>query len=462
MINERADWELVEIYTDEGISGLSVKRRIGFQRMIKDALDGKIDLIITKSISRMFRNTLDALKTVRQLKEKHIEIWFEKENLWSLDPQTEFILSIMASIAQEESRSISKNVYWGKQKLMAKGKGTIAYSIFLGYDKGPDGELVINPEQANTVNLIYSDFIKGLSYRGIGRHLEMLGIKSPMGKDIWRIGTIKRILSNEKYKGDALLGKTYVADFLTKKQVPNKGQSPQYYVKGCHEAIIPPEVFDRVQEEIALRAEERYQGLSIFSGKIICGECGERYGSKVHHSNDKYRKIVWRCNAKYKGTKKCRTPSLDEGKIKAAFLQVLNQILPDRNSIFEEVSMVMKAVGDTKQLEQRKAELVKEMEAIAGILNHTGDQAGYEDISDEELHLRQSQLYVAFDAVTKELRSQRVKRNNIESFVEALRSLPETVEKFDEVLWASFVEKVTVFEKDDIRFTLVTGEEIRA
>ena len=124
--------------------------------------------------------------------------------------------------------------------------------------------------------------------------------------------------------------------------------------------------------------------------------------------------------------------------------------------------MVMKAVGDTKQLEQRKAELVKEMEAIAGILNHTGDQAGYEDISDEELHLRQSQLYVAFDAVTKELRSQRVKRNNIESFVEALRSLPETVEKFDEVLWASFVEKVTVFEKDDIRFTLVTGEEIRA
>lgn len=461
MINDRDDWELVEIYTDDGISGLSTKKRPGFQRMINDALAGKIELIIVKSISRMFRNTLDALNTVRQLKERHIEIWFEKENLWSLDPQTEFILSIMASIAQEESRSISKNVYWGKQKLMAQGKGSIAYSNFLGYDKGPNGELVINSEQAETVRIIYGDFLKGMSYKAIGRHLEQMGIPSPMGKETWRVGTVKRILTNEKYKGDTLLGKTYIPDFLTKKQVKNTGQSPMYYVEGSHEAIIEPDVFNRVQEEVAARDEKRYSGMTIFSSKIICGECGRPYGSKVHHSNDKYRKVVWRCNGKYEGSHKCRTPLITQDEIKEAFLKVLNSVLVKREEILSAVSATLKVVQDTKTLEKKQADLSGEMRAVADMINGTGDQTRDSEMSDENLIQRYTRLKSDLEEVKREIRAKRIKKRNVEAFMATLKELPDVVDKFDEILWVTFVEMVTIYSKEDIRFTLTSGQVVK-
>jgi DNA invertase Pin-like site-specific DNA recombinase len=237
-IRSRDDWEFVDVYTDEGITGTSTKRREGFKRMVADALAGRIDLIVTKSVSRFARNTVDSLTTIRKLKEKGVECYFEKENIWTFDGKGELLITIMSSLAQEESRSISENCTWGQRKRFADGKVTIPFNRFLGYDRGANGELVVNPEQAKVVRSIYDMFLQGTTYHGIAQKLTDDGIKTPGGKDKWSISTVKSILSNEKYKGDALLQKCFTVDYLTKKQKKNEGEIPQYYVEGNHEAII--------------------------------------------------------------------------------------------------------------------------------------------------------------------------------------------------------------------------------
>lgn len=297
-IKGRDDWEFVTVYTDEGITGTNTKHRDGFNRMVQDALDGKIDLIVTKSVSRFARNTVDSLTTVRKLKEKGVEIYFEKENIWTLDSKGELLITIMSSLAQEESRSISENCTWGQRKRFADGKVTVPFKRFLGYDRGPDGNLVLNPDEAVTVRRIYSMFLQGMSPYGIATHLTADGIKSPGGKDKWNAGAVCSILTNEKYKGDALLQKSYTVDFLTKKKKVNEGEIPQYYVEGNHEAIISPDVFEQVQRELEHRKanDGRHSSVHLFSGKIRCGQCGEWYGSKTWHSTSKYRRVVWQCN----------------------------------------------------------------------------------------------------------------------------------------------------------------------
>ena len=309
-IKSRDDWEFVAIYTDEGISATNTKKREGFKAMIADALAGKIDLIVTKSVSRFARNTVDSLTTVRKLKDEGIEIYFEKENIWTLDSKGELLITIMSSLAQEESRSISENVTWGQRKRMADGKVSFAYSRFLGLDKDKEtGKIVVNPEQAETVRLIFQLFLEGMTPHSIAVELTSRGIKTPGGKDVWNQQTVRRMLSNEKYKGDALLQKEFTVDFLQKKMKKNEGEVPQYYVEGNHEAIISPAVFDMVQAELAKRTKggTRYSGVSIFSNKIKCADCGGWYGSKVWHSTDRYRKVIYRCNRKYNG-EKCQTP----------------------------------------------------------------------------------------------------------------------------------------------------------
>jgi len=283
-IKSREDWEFVCIYTDKGISATNTRKRKGFKSMIADTLAGKIDLIITKSVSRFARNTVDSLTTVRQLKDAGIEIYFEKENIWTLDSKGELLITIMSSLAQEESRSISENVTWGQRKRMADGKVNFAYSRFLGLDKDKEtGKIVVNPEQAETVRLIFNLFLEGMTLHSIAVELTNRGIKTPSGKDIWNQQTVRRMLSNEKYKGDALLQKEFTVDFLQKKMKKNEGEVPQYYVEGNHKAIISPQVFDLVQAELARRTKggSWYSGVSIFSNKIKCGNCGSWYGSKV-------------------------------------------------------------------------------------------------------------------------------------------------------------------------------------
>ena len=226
-IRGRDDWEFVGIYSDEGITGTCMSKREGFTRMVDDALAGKIDLILTKSVSRFARNTVDSLTTIRKLKEHGTEVFFEKESIWTFDSKGEMLLTILSSLSQEESRSISENVKWGQRKKFSDGKFSICYGRFLGYEKGEDGTMVINEEQAKTVERIYSDFIMGLSPKAIAKRLTEDGVPTPGGQEKWYEGTVRSILKNEKYMGCALLQKTYTPDFLTKKAVKNKGEVPQ-------------------------------------------------------------------------------------------------------------------------------------------------------------------------------------------------------------------------------------------
>jgi DNA invertase Pin-like site-specific DNA recombinase len=333
-IQAKPDWALVEIYTDDGISAVTTKHREGFNRMMRDAAEGKIDLIVTKSVSRFARNTVDSLNAVRKLKEKGIEIFFEKEAIWTLDGKGELLITIMSSLAQEESRSISANVTWGQRKRFADGKVTMPYKHFLGYERDTDGKPKIVESEAAVVRRIYHFYLNGVTPRKIAQTLTGQGIPTPAGKIEWPISTIMSILQNEKYKGEALLQKTFCVDFLTKKVKKNEGEVKQYYVAKSHPAIVEPEVFDLVQEEIAKNKAlgRTRRGESCFSNKIRCGECGAFFGSKVWGSNSKYRRVVWQCNGKYRerGKEPCRAPHLSEEDIQQAFVDAFNRILIDR------------------------------------------------------------------------------------------------------------------------------------
>ena len=468
LIKGHDDWEFAGMYSDEGITGTSVKKREGFQSMVADALAGKVDLIITKSVSRFARNTVDSLSTIRELKENGTEVFFEKENIWTFDSKGELLITIMSSLAQEESRSISENVTWGHRKRMADGKVAVAYSRFLGYDKGEDGNLVVNPEEAKTIKLIYGEFLAGLSYRAIADKLTNLGIKTPGGKDKWNQGTVKSILQNEKYKGDALLQKSYIADFLTKKQVTNHGEIPQYYVEDNHEAIIEPEIFDRVQDMIKERNARRgYSGVTIFSSKIMCGCCGGWYGSKVWHSTDKYRRVVWQCNSKFKT--RCGTPHLTEDEIKEAFIRVVNSLITDRDEILVELRTVQATLSGTEELEAEQARLAEQMnvdadavqEIIAENARVAQDQAEY-NIRYEALVSRFEKTKAQYDKIAAEITAQGIRRREFGRFIQSVEKLPKIVTGFDEALWGSLVDHLMVYSKDNIVFTLTSGMEIKA
>ncbi len=322
-IKKRNGWEFVAVYTDEGISGCSTKHRAGFREMIADALNGKIDLIVTKSVSRFARNTVDSLVTIRQLKENGVEVYFEKENIFTFDSKGELLLTIMSSLAQEESRSISENVTWGQRKRFADGKVNLPYKHFLGYDRGEDGEPVINEEEAEVVRLIYSLFLAGKTQAMICKQLEELQIPTPSGKTVWSKTTVTSILQNEKYKGDALLQKCFTVDFLSKRTKANTGEVPQYYVENSHPAIIVPEEWEQVQAEFARRKAMggAYSGKDALSARLVCKDCGGFFGSKVWHSTDKYRKVIWQCNSKWKENVHCQTPTLDSGMVRGMFLE---------------------------------------------------------------------------------------------------------------------------------------------
>ena len=247
LIKKKKEWDFCGLFSDEGISGLSTSNRNGFNEMIKAAYESKIDLIITKSVSRFARNTIDSLQVIRDLKNKGVEIYFEKEKIWTFSQNGEILLTLMSSFAQEESRSISLNVLWSKKRMMENGKYSLPYSSFLGYDKGDTG-LVINKKQAEIVRMIFDLYISGLNSVKIKEKLESMAIPSPRGNKTWNPNTILSILRNEKYKGDVMLQKYYTKDYISKKIVKNNGIKKKYYIENSHEALIDRKKFDYVQE----------------------------------------------------------------------------------------------------------------------------------------------------------------------------------------------------------------------
>lgn len=470
-IQSREDWEFVKVYTDEGITGTNTFKRDGFNEMVQDALGGKLDLIITKSISRFARNTVDTLVTVRKLKEKGVEIYFEKENIWTLDAKGELLITIMGSLAQEESRSISENTTWGIRKRFADGKGSVAYSRFLGYDKGPNGEFIINEEQAKVVRYIYKVFLEGFSYYQIAKKLTDLGIPTATGKTTWCSSTIYRILTNEKYKGDVLLQKEYTTDFLTKKKKKNAGEVPQYYVEGHHEAIISPELFDLVQAEILRRKQigENYIGDSIFYAKIRCGECGGIFGKKTWHSTDKYRREVYQCNNKYKKQHRCKTPHRSEEQIKAAFVSAFNQLMEDKDEIVENMDIIIQTACNTSGLERELEDTRAEISLVIQMTQEMVSQNAREEQDQVDYQIRYDGMVERYETLVgkendmkEKIQELKLKREVIKAYIVRLAEQDHILTEFDEDLWIGLVDHVTVYTKDNVRVTFKDGTEIKA
>ncbi len=472
LIKNRGDWEFAGIYTDEGISATNTRKREGFNTMVADALAGKIDLIVTKSVSRFARNTVDSLTTVRTLKDKGIEIYFEKENIWTLDAKGELLITIMSSLAQEESRSISENVTWGHRKRVADGKVSFAYTRFCGLDIDKEtGKVVVNKEQAKTVRLIYALFLKGMAPPSIAKELTRRGIKTPSGKDKWPRSTVLSMLKNEKYKGDALLQKTFTVDFLQKRTKKNEGEVPQCYVEKNHEAIISPEVFDMVQAEFEKRKRnnKHYRGLNIFSNKIKCADCGGWYGSKVWHSTDKSRKIVYRCNDKYKGEEKCKTVYVIEADVKAAFVSAFNQLMTGKEEILANAELISKTVCSTEALKEEKFRLASELSVLTGMKQKlvaanarvAQNQEEYEKHYNE-LVKRHDALMEQYNKVIADIAEKGRRKAVLANFVSALKKQKGIIDIFDEDLWCSLVDFVTVGRKKEIKVTFRDGTEIMA
>lgn len=468
-IQGRDDWEFAGLYSDEGISATNTKHRNGFNQMIADALEGKIDLIITKSVSRFARNTVDSLSTIRKLKEHNIECYFEKENIWTFDSKGELLLTIMSSLAQEESRSISENVTWGQRKRMADGKVSFAYSRFLGLDKDKEtGKIVVVPEQAETVRLIFRLFLEGMTPHSIAAELTERGIKTPSGMDVWNQQTVRRMLSNEKYKGDALLQKEFTVDFLQKKMKKNEGEVPQYYVEGNHEAIISPAVFDMVQAELARRKHGgfRYSGVSIFSNKIKCGDCGGWYSSKVWHSTDQYRKVIYRCNRKYK-EEKCQTPHVTEEEIKALFIKTYNELISEKKEIIANAEIIRKTLCTTDTMLAEKQGLEDEILVLVEMTQNlvaenarvAQDQEEYQKRYDS-LVQRYETAKKKYDELTEKIEQKEARGERIQRFIKVLKEQDGIITEFDDALWVSMVDFVTI-SKECRSVTFKDGTEIQ-
>lgn len=449
-IGSHPDWELAGIYADDGISGTNTKKREEFNRMIDECMAGKIDKVITKSISRFARNTVDCLNYIRKLKDKNIPVYFEKENIDSMDSKGEVMLTIMASLAQQESQSLSQNVKLGFQYRYQQGEIQVNCKWFLGYTKDENKKLVILPEEAETVKRIYREYLEGASILKIARGLEADGILNGAGKEKWHTSNINSILRNEKYIGDALLQKTYTVDFLTKKRVKNNGLMPQYYVENSHEAIIPREIFMQVQEELVRRrcvhtskngTKRSFSSTHCFSQIIICENCGEIF-RRVHWNNHGKKSIVWRCVSRLENTGLfCDARTVLESTIEQVSVTAINNMLSGKDDFLAILQNNIETVL-SRGSDHALADIDKRLEELqTQLLKLANSKADYEDVADEIYRLREQKQNVQLESAG---RDEVIKR--IADMSAFLREQPTAITKYDEPLVRRLLEKVTVYE----------------
>lgn len=407
-------------------------------------------MVITKSISRFARNTLDCLKYIRQLKDKHIPVLFEKENINTMDAKGEVLLTIMASLAQQESQSLSQNVKLGLQYRYQQGEIQVNCSRFLGYTKDENKHLVIVPEEAEIVKRIYREYLEGASMLKIVRGLEADGIRNGAGRERWHTSNINQILRNEKYIGDALLQKTYTVDFLTKKRIKNNGIVPQYYVENDHEAIIPKEIFMQVQEELVRRRivhtspngkNRTFSSNHCLANMILCGGCGEVY-RRVHWNNRGKKSIVWRCVSRLENTGLfCDARTVSEGQIEQVLVSAINQTLCQKDDFLTVLRQNIETVLlDEKSqpladIDKRLAKLQEEL------LKRTAARADYEDVADEIYHLREEKQKIQLESAGRDELKKRIA--DMDAF---LMEQPTALTEYDEPLVRRLIEKVTVNE----------------
>ncbi len=464
-IQKNDEWEFAGIFADDGISGTNTKKREEFNRMIEECMAGHIDMVITKSISRFARNTLDCLKYIRQLKEKNIPVFFEKENINTMDSKGEVLLTIMASLAQQESESLSKNVKMGLQFRYQNGEVQVNHNRFMGYTKDENGHLIIEPSEAEIVKRIYLEYLQGASLKQIGEGLEADGILTAAGKAKWRPETIKKILRNEKYIGDALLQKTYTVDVLTKKRVQNNGIVPQYYVENDHEPIIHRDLYMQVQEEMLRRAnlhsgEKRkkrvYSSKYALSSIVYCSKCGDIYRRIAWNNRGKH-SIVWRCVSRVEhGPSCCDAPTVKETELQNAVVTAINKALGGKGDMLaaleENIAMVfaLEDEGSIESINARLEELQQEL------LKRANAKQDYNDLADEIDRLREMKQNAMVENAGREGLKQR-----IAEMKQFLAEQTERIEEYDESLVRRMVERITVYEdKFTVEFKSGTSVDV--
>ena len=478
-IMQNPNWIFAGVFADDGRSATNTFRRDDFNQLMDQCLKGKVDMVITKSISRFARNTVDCISWVRKLKEKNVAVYFEKENLNTLDDSTEMILTILSSQAQEESRAISTNVKWGYARKFEKGESTRQRSY--GFRKAPTGEMCIVEEEAAVIRNMARWFLDGDSLERIKHRLEEAGIETTTGKKTWSTGTIYNILINEKIMGDVLLQKTFTADYLTKRRVKNSGQQKQYYVKNHHEAIIPKTVYYKIQEEIARRsslkkagtrkgktAQGVYSSKYALTGIMVCNECGAHYRRTTWAKNGK-KVIVWRCiNRLEHGTKRCHeSPTLKEEVIQEAIMGKLHSLSIDQeeenflNGVKEDILRAAKVVGGgcteeeiDKTIEELRDQL---MDYVGMAAREHGGENWYSDRM-RKLGLQISELKKRRESI----REQEKIRDEYEYLDQEIsRIIGETGgasgAEFDNIFIRQIVREIRVISKNKLQIQLRTG-----
>ena len=478
-IMQNPNWIFAGVFADDGRSATNTFRRDDFNQLMNQCMKGKVDMVITKSISRFARNTVDCISWVRKLREKNVAVYFEKENLNTLDDSTEMILTILSSQAQEESRAISTNVKWGYARKFEKGESTRQRSY--GFRKAPTGEMCIVEEEAAVIRNMARWFLDGDSLERIKHRLEDAGIETTTGKKTWSTGTIYNILTNEKIMGDVLLQKTFTADYLTKRRVKNSGQQKQYYVKNHHEAVIPKTVYYKIQEEIARRsslkkagtrkgktAQGVYSSKYALTGIMVCNECGAHYRRTTWAKNGK-KVIVWRCiNRLEHGTKRCHeSPTLKEEVIQEAIMGKLHSLSIDQeeenflNGVKEDILRAAKVVGGActeeeidKTIEELRDQL---MDYVGMAAREHGGENWYSDRM-RKLGLQISELKKRRESI----REQEKIRDEYEYLDQEIsRIIGETGggsgAEFDNIFIRQIVREIRVISKNKLQIQLRTG-----
>ena len=478
------EWTMAGIFADEGITGTSARKRPEFLRMIRQCKQGKIDIVLTKSISRFARNTVDCLNYVRALKELGIAVIFEKENMNTLEIDSEILITMLGAFAQSESESISANVRWGIRQAMKEGKATIQYKYLYGYRKGDDGKPEIIPDQAEVVRKIYDLFLSGTPVRGIQEYLNANSVPNINGEPKWARSAIDSILTNEKYCGDVLLQKTYIDDCINKKVKKNTGQLPMYLVQNHHEGIISRETFDAAQAELARRSagkspskknaptgRSRYSSKYALSDRLYCGECGTRYQRCTWRNRDGSKRIVWRCVSRVDyGNKYCHdSPTLDEEPLHRAILDAINSAVKDKDNIIynlksameKELAPVAGQQLSLSEIDNQLEQLNTEFSKVLAEASESGDQAAYSDRF-REIMQKQTALKAERGEIQRMLAESGKAAAHIEQCRQAAETTPSAITEWDEALIRQVVESVTVEVNNKLTVQLKNGIEVHA
>lgn len=467
-IKSTPGWRFVKVYGDEGISGTNADNRPGFQEMMQDCENGKLDLIITKSISRFSRNVTVTLEVARKLRDKDIGIFFEKENLNTLHYTSESLLAIFSSLAQAESESMSENIKMGREFKYKNGECCYNMGKVFGFNQDSDGIVTINEEQAVVVKHMYEGYLNGMSIGGIIKDLQERKIPSPTGKEKWSPGTVERILSSEKYKGDFLTRKTFTVDPISKKKKKNTGQVSQYLITNHHPAIIEPEMFDMVQSEMARRGcikkndkkkhYGKYSGKFPFNNLIICGDCGAKYRRTMWVEKNGDKKYVWRCvNRIQDGKDYCRrSVTINDTYLTKKTVEAINIIYKSRSRVKDILKCsIASLMGDTEQpmitKNTARLEELSNLMRDAIFKNATGEMTPkelekicYEVKTESERLRKENEEY----EMTRKMKS--AESSKLKQIFKAIDEMAEELTEIDNTLVRNIIEKMEVIAKDKL------------